>query len=137
MSFISKAKTDFEDIEGLFKRVLKAEPSWAAIAEADIAYAAPSLTIIVGLAGGPAASTEFAAAIALVQKDIVLVTKFIQDVEASGSVAGALSDLKIDLAALLQVGAVKNSSKVQMITAYVNAFIGEIDAILLKVPATA
>lgn len=134
MSFISSFKTHFEDIENLFKKLFKSEPSWAQVAETDIAFVSPILESIVTSVGGTSVDAEVNAAVAVIQNGLVLATKFIQAEDASTNLSDALNALKTNLGALLSLAAIKNSTKVATITNYVDLFIGELNAIIAVLP---
>jgi hypothetical protein len=137
MSFLSKAKTDFADAKALFVKLFNAEPAWSTVALADINYAAPVLDTVAELAGGPVVEAEVVAAIAVIKVDLVAATKFIQDANASPSLVGLLQAISTNLAGLLSLASIKNSAKLSTITAYVNGFIAEIEAILGALPKAA
>ena len=132
-NFLNKAETDFQDIENLFKKLFKNEPSWAQVASADIAYVAPIIETILALFGQGAIDATVTATVAVIQTDLVLATKFIQALDSSKNLTDVLEALKANFLGLLQLAAIKNSDKVSTITAYVNGVVAEIEAIIAAV----
>jgi len=135
MSIFSTLKTYFEKIKILFKKFSQEEPTWAQIAETDIAFGAPIVENIVTLVGGATLGSEVTNAITLIKNDLAVVTKFIKEEDSSSNLSEALETLKANFTALLSIAAIKNSAKVTEITAYVNTIIGEIEAILTLLPS--
>lgn len=137
MSFFSTLKTDFEKIEAIFIAFFKKEPTWAQVAETDIAYAAPLVNTIITLVAGPAVDADVQAVITDIQNDLVLATKFIQAEDASSNLTDVLNNLVANLQGLLTLAGVKSSSSINEITAYVTGIVGEINAILNALPKNA
>ena len=134
MSFVLDVKTDFEKIEGIFIKFFKNEPKWAAIAEADLAFAAPGINTIVTLLAGPVVDEVVQKVITAIQLDLVLATKFVQAEDSSSNLTSVLDTLITNLQGLLTLSAVKNSAVQASITAEVTKIVTEIEAILKFVP---
>ena len=140
MSFITlNLKTDFEKIEHLFVTFFKQEPTWAAVAETDLAFVAPVIGTILNLSGAGTASADAAVVgiLASVQKDLVLATKFIQALDNSSNLTDVLNSIIANLQGLLTLSQVKSSTSVNEITSYVTGIIGEIEMILGAMPKQA
>ncbi|VVC05046.1 Uncharacterised protein [uncultured archaeon] len=134
MSYISQnLKTDFEKIEHLFVTFFKKEPTWAAVAETDLAYIAPSIKDIVSLLG-PSIEADASSIIESAEKDLVLATKFIQTLGAdTADILGTLNSLESNLEGLISLSSVKGNSKINEITALVSSIRSEISIILSKI----
>ena len=137
MAFILDLKSDFSKIEHIFTTFFKKAPSWAAVAETDLAFIAPIINSLVVLNGGASVEPDVNAVLVKIQKDLVLATKFVQAEDSSANLTDVLSNISSNLSGLLTIAAVKNSSKITEITAYVNGVIGEINAIIAALPAVA
>jgi hypothetical protein len=137
MSFVTlNLKTDFEKISHLFSQFFKSEPNWAAVAETDLAFAAPVVNTLVTLLAGPQADVAVASILSSVQKDMVLATKFIQALDNSQNLTDVLNSIVTNLQGLLTLSDVKNHTSSTQITGYVNGFIAEIEAIMAAMPTT-
>lgn len=133
-NFIYTVETDFTDIENIFKKFFKNEPTWAQVALVDISYAAPILNTVITVIGGAQLAAEVSTIISVIQNDIVLATKFIKAEDSSKNLTDVLNNIVANLGNLLSLGSIKNHAEIATITAYVNGIVGEIEAILGNLP---
>lgn len=134
MSFFSNLATDFEKIENIFVSFFKKEPSWALVAETDLAFIAPVINTIVTLNAGAAVDAQVQEVIADIQKDLVLATKFVQAEDSSSNLTDVLNTLKSNLNGLLTLAGIKSNPEFNKISAYVSGIIAELEAIINVIP---
>ena len=136
MSFTSvNLKTDFDKIYDLFVTLFKHEPSWVAVAETDLSFAAPSINKLITLVSlNTNVDPVIANTIAAIQADLILAIKFIQNLDVSKNLTDVLNSLISNLQGLLTLGGVKSNSAINEITAIVNSLVTEIKTILNSVP---
>lgn len=135
--------TFFKSAFDWFKKVFT-NTDWTHAAQVAITVAAPLVDTVAELVGGPAAGAEVANIVNIVKTDFGVVSTTLSQVQAGsagvsaiGLLKNTLASIKDNLQALLGVAAVKNDATKQTVTLTVNTIIGEIDAILASVPATA
>ena len=130
---MSTVKTDFEKIYETFVMLFKHEPAWATVAEADLAFIAPAIHSIVTRIDN-VTDAEVSKLILLIQKDMVLATKFIQASDSSNNLTDVLDSIGNNLSDLLKLAAVKSSKAFNDISVYVNYIGTEIKAIVSMLP---
>lgn len=130
MSFIVSLDSEWDKIREIFVKFFKNEPTWASIAETDLALIAPIINKLVTTFAGPAVDAEVSLVLTAIQNDLVLATKFIQAMDNSSNLTDVLNSLLTNLSGLLTLSAIKNSSFVAEITSDVTLVINEIQVIL-------
>jgi hypothetical protein len=116
--------------------------TWEKTTSATIAYIAPLLETIVGLAAGGPAETIVTAIVAKIQSALATVTAVVDGATTTppaneiAAVTEALNSIKTNLAALLADADVKNSGLLTKVTAVVDTIIGEVEAILAEIPSS-
>lgn len=137
-SFLSLSfTTEFEKIAHLFIIFFKEEPTWAKVAETDLAYISPWVSKITALLGNPSAEVIAMGILSSVQMDIVLATKFIQAIDTfsnKGYLADVLNSIINNLQGLLSLESVKTHPAFDNIFKTVDSMILEIKKILETMP---
>lgn len=131
MSYVSlNLETEYEKIYHVFVNLFKNEPTWASVAETDIAYISPYISEIVTTLAGTSVDTEVMNIISSLKIDLVLATKFIQACDNSKNLVDVLNSIQSNLQGLLTISTIKSSSEINKITTIVTKIISEIKAIL-------
>jgi hypothetical protein len=124
-----------EKVGSFFKKLFKEVPKVEHVALSVLNYAAPAITVILGLVDPPAAAL-ITPILNTVKMDMATVGAVFQDgTPVAGSkpaqiVESALNSIKTNLAGILELAEVKNSAKVTQIEMEVNGLIAEFDALL-------
>ena len=138
VSFVEKVGSE---LKRLFKSTIGSS-TFTKTVQATITYVAPILETILTLVD-PAIAPIVARVIGIVQADLATVSVVVQHGKVAPGTPGAvavetaLNSIKENLSGLLAVAEVKNSSKIQEITASVNLNVGETDALLNSLPTAA
>ena len=135
MSFFSKIEAAFKKIFGSTK--------WEQTLSAVITYAAPLVQLLVSLAAGPAAGTIVGSVASTIQSDLGTLKAVVDGATSAPSgtelqtVNNALNSIQANLGALLTDADVKNSSEAAQITSIATSLIGEFEAALKAIGASA
>ena len=129
-------KTDYEKIAHLFSTFFKKEPTWAAVAETDLAFLAPAINTIVSMTEGAQADAAVMMVLVSIKKDVVLATKFIQAYDNSQNLTDVLNSLISNLQGFVTLPAIASHPQFSDISAYVNGVLGEVQMIQGSMPTT-
>ncbi|MBZ5662741.1 MAG: hypothetical protein LAO08_20255 [Acidobacteriia bacterium] len=130
----------FHKVEQEFVKLFRAAPSYEQKVQSVIAYVGPVVVGIIGMVD-PAVAPEANAVMKTVQSDLSTVSALTQagqvtpGTPAAATVVTSLNAIKMNVGGLLALAEVKNSAKVNEITAAVNMIVGEMDAMLSGAPA--
>jgi hypothetical protein len=127
-------QTSYDEIKDLFITFFKKEPSWAAVAEADITFVAPVINTIVTLTAGPVVDAAVNDAIIGIQTGLVVATKFIKAEDSSKNLSDVLTNLVSSLQGLSTLSGIQSHPQVTKITSLIASIILEIETILKNLP---
>lgn len=128
---IESEASKFEDV---FKKLFGEAPTWLTIASNFVGYAAPIITTIATLAGGPLVGTETGNILAAIKVDLATALATVNAVDAATSVPTLLKGVQSQLPALLAAVKIENPAIVSKVETYTTLISGEIDALLASLP---
>jgi len=133
----------FKSIGGFFAKLFSHAPSWSQTASTTLTLATPMLNTFLQLTAGQDVANETVNVIGEIKSDLAAVATWLSqshdsaDPSVIAQIRATLTAVNTNLAALLQAGHIKNPDTLSKVTIAVNAFTGEISAILDVLPKTA
>jgi hypothetical protein len=137
---MSAIGTFFDKIGSTLKKLF-GSTTWEKQVQGVITYVAPIVETIIGLMD-PAVAPLVSGIIGTVEADLATVSTVVSGATvpagstSAAAVASALNSVKTNLASLLAMAEVKNSSTSAGVTAAVNLIVNEMDAALTNLPST-
>lgn len=132
----------FKSIGGFFTKLFGHAASWSATASTTLTLAAPMLNTALSMIAGPDVAADANNVIGEIKSDLAASAALISqshdstDPSKVAQIKSLLTAVTGNLSTLLAAGHIKNEDTLNKVTTAVNAFTGEISAILSVLPAT-
>ena len=128
--------TAWSDVKAIFSKLFHSGATWAQLASSTLTLMSPAIVLLVGLYGGPAASSAASSILSAAQTDMATLAATLQDANAANgaTVTTVLNSLQTNLQSLLEALKVEDPASVSEATQLVNMLITDIEAMAKEIP---
>lgn len=130
----------FKSIGSAFQKLFSHAPSWSQTASTTLTLATPMLDTALSLVEGPNVASDAVNIIGEVKSDLAAASTLIAQSHSAtdpgvvSQIKAALGSVSANLSTLLAAGHIKDEATLSKVTIAVNAFTGELSAILSVLP---